>query len=228
MKNPVAYFTPVAEDVLIHGLPILVETDRAVKAMKDDDYYTYGLNIGKILNNATGYRQEWQPSYTLDENVDREMGAKVASGLLSSTLVGTFNFQDLLLCIYEADEAATALEASVETLEKAYKDKSLNEAVGGAIAALAFVQTLKQTIPICESVDSTKMDWTTFDKIVNTLEDPVNHINVIEKDIVMNGKTITADVEGALESWRAGEYTEFGQKFGNALYFATEDNLFLF
>jgi len=69
MKNPVAYFTPVAEDVLIHGLPILVETDRAVKAMKDDDYYTYGLNIGKILNNATGYRQEWQPSYTLDENL---------------------------------------------------------------------------------------------------------------------------------------------------------------
>lgn len=72
------------------------------------------------------------------------------------------------------------------------------------------------------------MDWTTFDKIVNTLEDPVNHLAVVEKDIIMNGKTITTDVEEALESWRAGEYTKFGQQFGNALYFATEDNLFLF
>lgn len=229
MQNPVAFFKPVAEDVLIHGLPILVEAERAVNAMKKKDYYGYGQQIGKILNNATGARKEWQADPTL-EGVDREMAAKVASGLLSSTLVGSFNFQNLLVCIYEADEAAMVLEAAVETIEQAYKDKDVKEAVAGAVGAVAFVQQLKQTIPVCEAVDSSKMDWTVFNKIVNTLEDPVKHLDVIENNIVMNGKVITADVEDAIEDLRAGKYVEFGQRFGNALYSATEDekNLFLF
>lgn len=158
------------------------------------------------------------------------MAAKVASGLLSSTLVGSFNFQDLLICIYQADNAAMILEAAVQELEQAYKDKSVQEAVAGAVGALGFVQQLKQTIPVCEAVDSSSMDWTTFNKIVNTLEDPVKHLDIIGKDIVMNGKTITEDVEHAIEDFRAGKYVEFGQRFGNALYSATEDdkNLFLF
>ena len=82
------------------------------------------------------------------------MAAKVASGLMSSTAVGSFNFQDLLLCIYEADGAAMVLEGAAETIEQAYKDKSVQEAVAGAVQALGFVQSLKQTIPVCESVAS--------------------------------------------------------------------------
>tara|TARA_B110000285_G_C15086888_1_gene596723 strand:+ start:494 stop:1732 length:1239 start_codon:yes stop_codon:yes gene_type:complete len=229
MKNPVAFFKPVAEDVFIHGLPILVETERAVSAMEKEDYYGYGQQVGKILNNATGARKQFQADPKL-ANIDREMAAKVASGLMSSTAVGSFNYQDLLLCIYEADGAAMVLEGAAETIEQAYKDKSVQEAVAGAVQALGFVQSLKQTIPVCESVVSEKMDWTMFNHIVETLEDPVKHLDVIAKDIVMNGKNITAQVEESIESFRAGKYVEFGQQFGNALYFATEEdqNLFLF
>jgi len=42
MKNPVAFFKPLEQDVFIHGLPILLETERAVKAMQKEDYYGYG------------------------------------------------------------------------------------------------------------------------------------------------------------------------------------------
>ena len=77
MQNPVAFFKPVAEDVLIHGLPILVETEQAVHAYENEDYYGYGKAVGKILNNATGARKEFQADPKL-ENVDREMAAKVA------------------------------------------------------------------------------------------------------------------------------------------------------
>lgn len=75
------------------------------------------------------------------------------------------------------------------------------------------------------------MDWTEFDKIVATLEDPVKHIAAIENDVVMNGKTITTDFVDALDSFKAGQYVEFGQKWGKTLYYATEDddkNHFLF
>jgi len=77
MKNPVAFFKPVAEDVFIHGLPIAIETATAVKAMEKKDYYTYGLNVGAILNNATGARKEFQADPKL-ANIDREMAAQVA------------------------------------------------------------------------------------------------------------------------------------------------------
>merc|ERR1712195_321921 len=42
MKTPVAFFKPLEQDVFIHGLPILLETERAVKAMQKEDYYGYG------------------------------------------------------------------------------------------------------------------------------------------------------------------------------------------
>lgn len=192
MSDPIAFFKPIAADVLIHGIPILRDTELAVDAYEAGDFYGYGNSIGKILANATGVRKQFQAD-PKPEKIDREMAAKVASGLLSSTQVGSFNFEALLICIYQADEAAEILEAAVETLEEAYKDKSIQEAVGGAIASLAFVQQLKQTIPACEAVDSSQMNWTEFDKIVATVEDPINHIAVIEKDVVMNGKTITKD-----------------------------------
>ena len=102
------------------------------------------------------------------------------------------------------------LESAAETIIQGYKDKSIKEAVSGAVEALGFVQELKKTIPVCESVVSSHMDWTMFDTIVSTLEDPVKHLDVIAKDIVMNGKNITVDVEDAIESFRAGEYVEFG------------------
>jgi hypothetical protein len=98
MSDPVAFFKPVAEDVLIHGIPILRDTELAVDAYKAGDYYGYGEKIGQILKNATGVRSQFQANPT--GKVDREMAAKVASGLLSSTQVGSFNFEALLICIY--------------------------------------------------------------------------------------------------------------------------------
>jgi hypothetical protein len=91
MSDPVAFFKPITEDVLIHGIPILKETVDAVDAYDAGDFYGYGNAVGKILANATGIREEFQAD-PKPENIDREMAAKVASGLLSATQVGTFDF----------------------------------------------------------------------------------------------------------------------------------------
>lgn len=91
MSDPVAFFEPIAEDVLIHGIPILRNTEHAVAAYESGDYYGYGNAVGKILENATGVRTQFQ-AVPNPAKVDREMAAKVASGLLSSTQVGSFDF----------------------------------------------------------------------------------------------------------------------------------------
>lgn len=54
---------------------------------------------------------------------------------------------------------------------------------------------------------------------------------LIDKDIVMNGMTITEDIGEALEAFRASDFLLFGRKLGKVMYIATEGNpaeLFLF
>jgi len=83
MSDPIAFFKPITEDVLIHGVPIMKDSANAVEAYKAGDFYGYGNAVGHILENATGIREQFQAN-PKPENVDREMAAKVASGLLSS------------------------------------------------------------------------------------------------------------------------------------------------
>jgi hypothetical protein len=125
-----------------------------------------------------------------------------------------------LICIYEADQGAEILYEGVEMAEKAWKDKSWNEAIPAAISAFAFVQQLRQTIPVCEQVDPKKLDWTEFDKTVSALEEPA----LIENEVVLNGKTITKDIFESVEAWTKGDYVGFGEKWGNTLHLATQDN----
>ena len=116
----------------------------------------------------------------------------------------------------------------VKALIDAYKTKSVQEGVTGLVEMVAFFQNLKQVIPICKSVDAKSMNWGTFDNIVNTLEDPLKHISVIDKEIVLNGATITKEIGHSLESWRAGDYKTFGYEFGSTLRDTCEPALFLF
>jgi hypothetical protein len=163
--------------------------------------------------------------------IDRQMIAEFAQGFLETSQVGEFNFTNLLICIYETDQSALILYQAVEILEEAYHNKDINEAIGGIIASVAFLAQLKQAIPVCESVAETKQDWTHFDHIIETLEDPQDHMTLIDKDIIMNGMTITKDVGDALEAFRAGDFLLFGRMLGKVLYIATEGNpadLFLY
>jgi hypothetical protein len=163
--------------------------------------------------------------------INRQMVAEFTQGLLETTQVGEFNFTNLLMCIYEADQAALILYQAVEILEEAYHNKDLNEAVGGIIASIAFITQLKQSLPVCEAVITTPQDWTHFDHICQVLEDPKDHIAVIGKDIIMNGKTITQDIGVALDAFRAADFRLFGRMLGKVLYMAAEGNpaeLFLY
>jgi hypothetical protein len=61
--------------------------------------------------------------------------------------------------------------------------------------------------------------------------DPQDHMALINKDIIMNGMTITSDIGEALEAFRAADFRLFGRMLGKVLYIATEGSpadLFLY
>lgn len=83
--------------------------------------------------------------------------AEIYQGFFEGTGVGSFNFTDLLLCIYQADQSAIALYEGVKQLEEAWQEKNWQNALGGAMfvftAAESFVQ---QALPQCEKLEFAK------------------------------------------------------------------------
>lgn len=126
---------------------------------------------------------------------NREMVTEVLQGLLEATNVGTFNFTNLLMCIYEADGAALSLYQVVEMLEDAYKKKDVEEAAESVIGIVAFVQAAEQALPVCESVASSAADWSNFHKIAKISKCPKMGVKVVGENLTMNGVTITPQLE---------------------------------
>jgi hypothetical protein len=137
-------------------------TEKAVKAYRKEKYGWFGYEMGTLLKTLTSQKLETSPKNYWSE---RKEVAQVLGGFLDATKVGKINFTNLLICIYEADQAAEVGYEAVEIFEQAWKDKQWQEAIGGAIATVAFVQGVEQTIPACEAVNASSMDWSTFDSI---------------------------------------------------------------
>jgi hypothetical protein len=234
IKNPLAHFAVIGDDLLVNGVSIMEFVSKANVAYEHAGYGAFGYYIGEIMKLATQEKvyphQEWveeRKTSPVVEKVDRKDVASMAQGFLEATRVGTINFTALLECIYVADQDAEALDMGVKALIDAYNTKSVQEGVAGLMEMVSFYQGLKQVIPVCKSVDAKSLNWGTFDNIVNMLEDPIKHISVIDKEIVLNGATITKEIGQSLEAWRSGDYKSFGYEFGSTLRDTCEPALFL-
>lgn len=90
---------------------------------KTGNFEKFGKFIGNFMQLLAGEEMPEQPLKTPEMELQEDIMlfyTEFAQGFLEATKVGTFNFTNLLLCIYEADQSAIALYEGVETLEKAY------------------------------------------------------------------------------------------------------------
>ena len=228
--HPTEYFKVMEEDILLNGISILKDTYKGVEAYKKGDFVSFGEQMGEILKMATEAKAIREAQEDMPKP-DAKMATEVAQGFLEATNVGHFNFTNLLICIYEADQAALILDEGVKMLEQAWKDKDIEEAIPGVIAAVAFVQQLKQSIPVCESVDTKNADWSIFNQIVDVAQSPIKHMQLIEKDVEFNGVKITKELSEAIDAFRAGNYRQYGYQLGNLMALATQttnETLFLY
>lgn len=201
---------------------------------KNEDYEKFGEFLGNLIKVvseepvAAPKQTTWADVFPKD---NRTMVTEVAQGFMEATNVGTFNFTNLLLCIYEADQAAIALYESVELLEEAWQKKDWQEAIGGVIGVAAFVQGVEQAMPVCESVDEKNYNFTELNNLVRLTQNKEKTIKVIGENMLFNGVTITADFVNAMEAFNAGDFKKFGSVLGSTLLLATktqENNLFLY
>ena len=228
LRHPFEHFQLLEDDLQINGYSIMYDIQEAIAAFNHKDYSQFGHIMGKIMKLAVKEKAGSNDKFVLqaaapETSFKRYDITEVFQGFLAGAGVGQFNFLDLLLCIDTADKAAEMLYQDVSMFEEAWKEKDVMEGVAASVILLGFVKSVQQQVlPVCESVDKNAFNWTKFDKMYDTFEDPVNHINAIEHNVVMNGKTITAEFKGAMADFHDKKYHSFGYKMAQALMSATD------
>lgn len=216
-----------------HEAEILKEAKAA-----SGDYEKFGAFMAKLMKWASEETEQavaplptnntWADVYPHD---NREIATEIFQGFFEGANVGTFNFTNLLICIYGEDQAAIALYEAVNLFEQAWADKDWTEAVGGVIATVAAVQGAEQALPTCEAVITDDYNWGEFHKLAALTHDKEKTAKVIGENLIFNGVTITDDVMKAWKAFEAGQYKNFGKDLAATLLAATKTekkDLFLY
>lgn len=231
LENPLKNLPTMTANLKKYESEIKDDVIAATFFYKTGQYEKFGDFLGNLVKVMTekeeAKKASWADVYPKDNRMNI---AEFMQGFFKATNVGQFDLTNLLICIYEMDNAALAFYESAEMLEEAWEKKDWQEAIGGAIAIVAGVQQVEQSLPVCEAVDAKSHNWKDLDKLASMSQHKKTAFKVIGENLVFNGVTITADFITAMESFKMEKYGEFGYMLGETMMTATktEENLFLY
>ena len=205
-------------------MSILADLFKFSNAFESGNYEKAGEEIGNILKLATtqpNALQVYKPKKEVNDFAEIVQGFYAGSGYKAS-------FLDVLICIYQADQAALELYADVQLWEEAFRDKSWFEGLFAVIFLFAFGQAVRgQVLPAC--VPLAQGEWGAFKGLDMLMQDPVNNLDVVGREIRIGGHSITDKVQDAAKKCMAGNFHDCGFGLGQAfLAPETENPLFLY
>jgi hypothetical protein len=207
-------------DLQINGYSILQMLTEAAAAYENGDFEQHGYLLGRIMQLVKLPKPTMksnETALTANSKGDMSDAAEMVQGFLSGVGIVGSHYQDILICIYEADQAALELYADLQIWQEAWEDKSLFEGLFAVVFGVAFVQAVKgQVEPACQNAFG-KVDMTPMDKITAIVEDPMAHLNVVGGDIVLNGQPITEGITAAFTAYKNDDMFAFGENIGAAL-----------
>jgi len=191
-------------DLQINGYSILKMLTEAAAAYENGDFEMHGYLLGRIMQLVNLPK----PTMKSEENVltatskgDLSNAAEMVQGFMSGVGIVGSHYQDILICIYEADQAALELYADLQIWQEAWQDKSLFEGLFAVVFGVAFVQAVQSQVePACQNAFG-KVDMSPMDKVTAIVEDPMAHLNVVGGDIVLNGLPITDGITAAFTAY---------------------------
>ena len=209
------------DDLQINGYSILKMLEEAFTAYENGDFERHGYMMGRIMQlmklpKPTMQTKETALAASSKSDMSNDAAAMVQGFMSGVGIVGT-HYQDILVCIYEADQAALELYADLQIWTEAWHDKSLVEGLFAVVFGVAFVQAVKgQVEPACQNAFG-KVDMSPMDKITAIVEDPMAHLNIVGGDIVLNGHPITEGITAAFENDFGKDMFAFGETIGATL-----------
>jgi hypothetical protein len=213
-KNPKDLEVKVMTDIKLYGQDIEAEVTTAIADLQAQRFYDLGYQIGEaaftVLMGEPA--QKWVKSTRMLQGITKSFG-------------GSFNFEALLVCIYDEDNAALAFDMAFQLLEEAIHDKDLPEAIGAVIATIAGYQQFVQGLPACRAIDTTSWNYAGL----KTITEDNHKINFTMEQL--QDTTMWGDLVEAVMAYKNGEFEKAGEFFGKLMqkvHPVKEDTLFLY
>jgi hypothetical protein len=108
LAHPTDNIPTMFVDVVSNEDKLMTLAQQSTVAYRNKDYEVFGEAVGDIIKMITTKKQQVMLN-SEDKNEARTAITGVMQGFMKATEVGTFNFTNLLICIYEADQDAEML-----------------------------------------------------------------------------------------------------------------------
>jgi hypothetical protein len=188
------------DDLQINGYSILYMVEQAISAYHVGDFTQFGEKMGQIMHLANLPKANEPKTFVkkaAKPQADMRNLAEILQGFFSGVGIVDMDFMDVSFCVYDADQSALELYADLDMWKEAWEDKSLFEGLFAVVFLAAFGQSVRsQVVPACSAAFS-KYDWTPLEEVVSVIEHPINHLDVVGDDVVLNGQPLTQSLEVA-------------------------------
>jgi hypothetical protein len=201
----------IGKNIMMNGHNITKDMENVVANYQAGHFEQMGESLGDALAIAT--------TPAAINKMEMKQMAQFIQGFYKNMGVGSFNIEALLICVYEEDQAALIVYEAVQMIEDVIATKDYEELIGVAIATVAAFQQFKQGLPACEAIDASAANWTKYNQAVTIVEN--HNIKAIGKNIMMNGKNITKDMESLVANYKAGKFEQMGESLADAFTAAT-------
>lgn len=222
-KHPTSFAWHIAGDIWHNRVDIGHEVTAAIGDWESQNWYDFGLQCGKAASNVFIGKET-------QHNIQMEKASAITAGFLNS-YGGSFNLENLLLCIYQEDQAALFLDVAYQALQKAIHDTNWNDRIGDiigtGIGVVGAYQQFEQGLPVCEAIVSSKFDLEPINKDVEFVANPMQNIAQITKNI----GSYQGKIEEAIAHYDNEDYEKFGEFMGQIVQVMAngqKEDLFLY
>lgn len=216
-SSPSSFAYHVGKDLIINGRQIYSEVNNAITDYHSAQWQDFGYNVGMA---AAKLIVGDKPVPAPVSETKKEKFAKFVQGVIAK-FGGHFDITNLLLCIYQEDQALMLLDAAYEQFVNSVHDKNLQEAIAGVIMTIGAVKQAEQGLPVCKAIDTTSWDYAGLKKSAEIMSDPLKHFQIVGTDLLINGKSIVKDVSDTTSAWQNGQWELAGEALGDILKLST-------
>lgn len=167
-SNPTSFAYHVGKDLLVNGRDIYSEINTAITDYQGEKWGSFGYEVGEAAAKVIIGQEAAVPV----GNPNAVKVATILQGVIEA-FGGHFSLDALLECIKEEDQAMMILDAAFHELQSAGKDHSVQELIGGVIAAVMGVKQVQAGLPVCKSIDTQSWNFDQFTKIQDIVAHPL-------------------------------------------------------
>lgn len=116
------------------------------------------------------------------------------------------------------------LDAAYKELDAAAHDKSIQELIGGVIAAVMGIKQVQAGLPTCAKLTVQTWDYDQFSRISDIVADPVKYFTPVAGDVLIDGLPILWKASRAVHAYNQSpqDLHSYGEQIGGILRMATD------